>query len=399
MAGLCYSACMQRWIMHIDMDAFYASVELLDNPELKGKPVIVGGGARGVVCAASYEARRYGVRSAIPMFQARKLCPQGIYLPVRMPRYAEVSRSIMAIVSRFSPLVEQASVDEAYLDATGLTRIFGPVRELGTALKAAVREESGLTCSVGLAPVKFLAKIASDMDKPDGLTILEPEALPAFLAALPVGRIPGVGKKNLLVLENMGVRNCGDVLRYPRDFWVRRLGKGGESLHDRAGGIDPRPVIPHEPPKSESAENTFAEDTLDRELLETWLLKQAERVGASLRRQRLAGRTITLKVKYADFTTLTRAKTLDAPTSGTRLIYETAVALLRKLNPRQKLRLIGVGVSHFGEDTSQKQFSLLAEKSQDAQSGKDEALDKVLDTLRERFGKEAVVRGKLFPPL
>ena len=390
---------MQRWIMHIDMDAFYASIEQLDNPDLKGKPVIVGGGDRGVVCAASYEARRFGVRSAVPMFQARRLCPQGVFVPVRMQRYKEVSQQIMAVLSRFSPVVEQASVDEAYLDASGLDRLYGPVRELGLAVKAAVFETSGLSCSVGLAPVKFLAKIASDMDKPDGLTILEPADVPGFLASLPASRIPGVGRKMLEVLHSTGVHTCGDVRRYPKDFWQRRLGKAGESLFDRAGGVDPRPVVPFEPPKSESAENTFAQDTLDRDILERWLLHQAERVGTSLRRQNLAGRTITLKVKYADFTSLTRAKTLAQPTNSTRLIYETAEALLRELNPKRKLRLIGVGVSHFGEERQVvQQFSLLPEPDDTAQADKDTALDKTLDALRERFGTRAVVRGKLFEP-
>ncbi len=389
---------MQRWIMHIDMDAFYASIEQLDNPELKGKPVIVGGGDRGVVSAASYEARRFGVRSAVPIFQARRLCPQGVFVPVRMQRYKEVSRRIMEVLSRFSPLVEQASVDEAYLDASGLDAIFGPVRELGQSVKDAVFGECSLTCSVGLAPVKFLAKIASDMDKPDGLTVLEPQDLPALLAALPVSRIPGVGHKTLELLKNTGVHTCGDVRRYPKEFWQRRLGKAGESLYDRAGGVDPRPVVPFEPPKSESAENTFEVDTLDREVLERWLLRQSERVGASLRRQGLAGRTVTLKAKYADFTQVTRARTLDQPFNGTRLIYETAVALLRELNPKRKLRLIGVGVSHFGGGKEARQLSLFSESEQQdaARSGKDAALDKTLDELRERFGHRAVVRGKLF---
>ncbi len=416
---------MQRWIMHIDMDAFYASVEQLDDPSLRGLPVIVGGGARGVVSASSYEARKVGVRSAMPIFQAKRLCPRGIFIRPRMERYAAVSRRIMDVLRQFSPLVEQASVDEAYLDATGLERLFGPAERMAAELKAAVRAATGLTCSVGLAPVKFLAKIASDMNKPDGLTVLRPEAVPDFLRSLPVERIPGVGKKTLPALSGLGVRHAADVARYPREFWLRRFGKWGGALYDRGLGVDERPVLPWEPPKSESAENTFAEDTLDRELLRTWLLKQAERVGRSLRKQGLRGRTVTLKVRYADFTGLTRARTLKEPTNLTRVIHETAVALLDELRPAMKLRLIGVGVSHFdqaggGEKPGRSAEAGAASGTREvplslplgnADAGeraaapevraaadlrRDAALDAALDSIHSRFGRRALVRGRLF---
>ena len=397
---------MQRWIMHIDMDAFYASVEQRDNPSLKGLPVIIGGGLRGVVSAASYEARKYGVRSAMPMFRARALCPNGVYLRGRMTRYVEVSHQIMAVLQAFSPLVEKASVDEAYLDATGLHRVFGPVENMARELKKAVFQATGLTCSVGLAPVKFLAKIASDMNKPDGLAIVYPEDVPALLAKLPIGDIPGVGKKTIPSLEKLGVRFAADAARYPRDFWVRRFGKMGGVLFDRASGKDEREVTPYEPPKSESAENTFEEDTLDREFLVTWLLRQAERVGRSLRKQHLAGRTVTLKVKYADFTTVTRARTLPQRTSVTRVIFDTAVILLEELAPKEKLRLIGVGVSHFedGEKAAPpkvEQFSLLEEPEKTREtpgSGdltREKALDAAMDAVRDKFGANMVMRGRL----
>ncbi|CAK7053461.1 MAG: DNA polymerase IV [Desulfovibrio sp.] len=409
---------MQRWIMHIDMDAFYASVEQLDNPDLRGKPVIVGGSSvRGVVSASSYEARKFGVRSAMPIFQAKRLCPQGIFVKGRMWRYKEVSRAVMAVLHSFSPLVEQASVDEAYLDAAGLTRVFGPVEDMARALKEAVREKTGLTCSIGLAPVKFLAKIASDMNKPDGLTVIYPDEVPAFLTRLPVERIPGVGKKTMPELKRLGVTYAADVARYPKDFWERRFGKAGIALYDRAKGVDERGIVPFEPPKSESAENTFEEDTLDREYLVTWLLRQAERVGRNLRAQNLAGRTITLKVKYADFTNVTRARTLDAPTNLTRVIFDTAVELLEELNPAKKLRLIGVGVSHFGEIGNRptpkvEQLSLLP-VADDAPGSlartaagntpgikkrdfaRESAVDKAMDAVRDKFGANMVMRGKL----
>ena len=408
--------------MHIDMDAFYASVEQRDNPALKGLPVIIGGGLRGVVSAASYEARTYGVRSAMPMFRARALCPNGVYLRGRMARYTEVSREIMAVLQNFSPVVEKASVDEAFLDATGLHRVFGPVENMARELKKAVHEATGLTCSVGLAPVKFLAKIASDMNKPDGLAIIYPEDVPALLAKLPIGDIPGVGKKTLADLEKLGVRYAADAARYPRDFWLRRFGKAGGALFDRANGKDEREVVPFEPPKSESAENTFEEDTRDREFLVTWLLRQSERVGRSLRKQNLAGRTVTLKVKYADFTTVTRARTLPRKTSVTRVIFDTAVALLEELNPTAKIRLIGVGVSHFDDGAHaakpppMRQLSLLDGAPDGSRNGEPEggegkkstapsapgvnleretALDAALDAVRDKFGTHMLMRGRL----
>lgn len=398
---------MQRWIMHIDMDAFYASIEQHDNPALKGLPVIVGGGARGVVSASSYEARAFGVRSAMPMFQARRLCPEGVFVRGRMGRYAEVSRMVMDVLHRFSPAVEKASIDEAYLDASGLTRVFGPVESMAADLKAAVRQSTGLTCSVGLAPVKFLAKIASDMNKPDGLTIMHPENIPAFLARLPVSDIPGIGKKTLPALHGLGIRVASDVTRYPKEFWVRKFGKMGGVLYDRAGGKDEREVTPFEPPKSESAENTFEEDTADKDVLETWLLRQSERVGRSLRKQGLAGRTVTLKVKYEDFTSLTRAKTLPAPTNVTTVIFSTAAALLDELDPRRKLRLIGVGVSHFGDEGEKppvpmaKQLSLLGGDAEEktpepgADIARQSALDAAMDAVRDKFGNNMVMRGRL----
>ncbi len=384
-----------RWILHLDMDAFYASVEQLDNPELRGRPLIVGGGERGVVSTCSYEARAFGVRSAMPLFQARKLCPRAVFLPVRMERYKEKSREVMAVLDGFSPLVEQASVDEAYVDLTGLERIFGGAAETARAVRDAVREKTGLSCSVGLAPVKFLAKIASDMNKPGGLTVLLHADVPAFLEKLPAGRIPGVGRQTLAQLESLGMRTAADVARQSAEFWSKRLGKAGEALYDRARGIDGRPVRPVVDPKSESAENTFARDTLDREILAAWLLRQAERVGESLRRRNLAGRTITLKVKYGDFVQVTRARTLKRPTNLTRPIYETALELLEELNPARPLRLIGVGVSHFGE--GERQFSLLPEPEEEDRQ-REARLDNALDELRRKFGRGAVVRGKLFRP-
>jgi DNA polymerase-4 len=379
----------ERFIAHVDMDAFYASIEQLDHPEWRGKPLAVGDGPRSVVSAASYEIRKFGVHSAMPVLQAKKLCPHGLFVPVRMSRYKEVSRRVMAVLQRFSPLVEQASVDEAYLDVTGLTRLFGPPEELGQTLRAAVREETSLTCSVGIAPVRFLAKIASDFHKPDGLTVIRHHEMRAFIDALPVQKVPGVGGRTLEILRGLGVTNAGDLLRHPAEFWRARLGERGLWLHELAQGVDPTPVTPFTPAKSSSAENTFHRDTRDPATLRRWLLMQSERVGADLRAMGVRGRTVTLKAKFADFTQVTRSRTLDASIDDTRSIFETALALLAELNPRQDLRLIGVGVSQFGDRP--RQFSLLAEPVEKPRR----ALDQALDAVRGRFGKDAITRGDL----
>jgi len=379
-----------RYIAHIDMDAFFASVEQLDHPEWRGQPLAVGDGPRSVVSAASYEIRKFGVRSAMPVTQARKLCPHGLFVPVRMWRYKEMSRRIMSVLQRFSPLVEQASVDEAYLDVTGLERLFGPPEDLAASIRAEVRRETELSCSVGIAPVRFLAKIASDFHKPDGQTIIRQQEVRAFLEALPVQKIPGVGGRTLEILNGLGVRLAGDVLKRPAEFWRQKLGERGLWLFELAQGRDDRPVTPFTPPKSSSAENTFERDTRDPVVLRRWLLLQSERVGADLRAQGVRGRTVTLKATFADFRKLTRSRTLEEPVNDTQSIFETALALLKELNPRQDLRLIGVGVSQFGERS--RQLSLLEPEPQAKPKG---ALDQALDAVRGRFGKGAIVRGDL----
>ncbi len=383
------------------MDAFFAAVEQLDHPEWRGKPVIVGGRERGVVSTASYEARVFGVRSAMPIARAAKLCPHAIFTRGRMHRYAEVSHAIMEILSGFSPLVEQASVDEAYVDATGLEHLFGPPEAMARQIKATIFQTVGLTCSIGIAPIKFLAKITSDYNKPDGLFLLLPEDMPDFLAGLPVGRIPGVGKRFVAELERLGVGTCADVCRYPEAFWERRFGKAGASLWRRAHGVDAREVTPGYEAKSESAENTFAQDTDDRILLKKWLLRQAERVGRNQRRMGVQGRTVTLKVKYADFTLLTRSRSLPEPTDSTEVIFHTACELLDALPLKQKVRLIGVGLSNY--DSSPQQLSLLDDRTGGQTGGRvaterQRKLDRALDSLRERFGGDAVMRGRLFEP-
>ncbi|MBN1141856.1 MAG: DNA polymerase IV [Deltaproteobacteria bacterium] len=377
-------------ILHLDMDAFFASVEQADNPELRGRPVIVGGRERGVVSACSYEARKFGVRSAMPTAEARRRCPHGVFLPGRMGRYQEVSQRIMAILDDFSPLVERASVDEAYLDITGMEGLFESPARLAAALKQAIRDQTGLACSIGIAPVKFLAKIASDYDKPDGLFILKAEHIPEFLQTLPIERIPGVGKKGLERLRLLNITFASDVQRYSRDFWIARCGKWGEALYERGHGRGSDRVETGHEPKSESAENTFEGDTTDRDLLCRWLLLHAERVSRNLRRSAVAGRTVTLKVKFADFQQITRSKTFATPTSSTERIFRTAGELLDELNLKKAVRLIGVGVSKL--DGASRQLVLLEEEPDEKQG----RLDAALDGIREKYGGDSLVRGRLF---
>ena len=389
-------------IIHIDMDAFFASVEQMDDPALRGKPVIVGGSSdRGVVSTCSYEARAFGVHSAMPMVVARRLCPQAIIVRGRYPRYSELSHAIMNALRDFSPLVEPASVDEAYVDATGLERLFGPLEDLVTAIKARIEEVTGgLTCSVGAAPVKFLAKICSEVNKPDGVFILYPENVDAFLCALPVGKIPGVGKRMVQSLQDLGIKTVGQLRRFSPEVMERRFGKWGAVLYERVHGRDSRKVETERAAKSESAECTFAQDTRDRTFLQRMLMAHAERVGASLRRHGYKGRTITLKVKFCDFKQITRSRTLEEPINATETIFETGCRLLAELSLPQPVRLIGLGVSGF--DAPANQLFLpgagkAAGQNLDPQvEAKRQKLDAALDNLREKFGRQAVQRGRIF---
>ena len=285
-------------ILHIDMDAFYASVEQLDDPRLKNKSVIVGGTSnRGVVSAASYEARKFGIHSAMPIYQAKQKCPHGIFVSPRMERYKEVSQKVMALLREFSPLVEPVSIDEAYLDITGCRRLFGEAPEIAREIKRKIKETVHLTCSVGVAPNKFLAKIASDLDKPDGLTLILPHQVPAFIDALSVKKIPGVGKKVFHQLELMGIRTLGDVRRLPEKALIMHLGKFGRRLRALSCGNDDSPVIPHAPHKSISSERTLPADTRDIKLLKRYLLSQSAEVARQLRLAGMRARTITIKLK------------------------------------------------------------------------------------------------------
>ena len=383
-----------RMILHIDMDAFYASVEQLDNPWLRGKCVMVGGTSnRGVVMASSYEARKFGVRSAMPIFQAKQRCPDGIFIPPRMKRYKEVSKKVMAILSEFSPQVQVVSIDEAYLDISGCQRLHGDPEKTALEIKKEIRKTLQLTCSVGVAPGKFLAKVASDMNKPDGLTIIRPQDVHAFIEALPIQKVPGVGEKSFRQLESMGIKTLGDIQKFPEHMLLDRLGKFGQRLIELSSGTDCSVVTPHTPHKSVSSECTLGQDTRDKVLLNTYLLKQAEEVARQLRKADVKARTITLKLKHADFTLVTRSKTIDRPTQSSKTIHGHAVNLLDNYRLTRKIRLVGVGTSGFQSAGLPVQLDLF-----DAVTEKDhnwEKVDRTLETITKKFGRDAIKRATL----
>jgi len=382
-----------RKIIHIDMDAFYASVEQRDNPGLKGKPVIVGGEPekRGVVSAASYEARVWGVHSAMPTAQARKLCPQGIFLPVRMERYREVSGQIYEILSDYTPLVESLSLDESFLDVTGSEKLFGPALEMAKEIKKRIYETTGLTASAGIAPNKFLAKIASDLKKPDGLVEIKTEEVQEFLRDLPISKLWGVGKSTEEVLKEMGILRVGQLATYPVELIERKLGKFGLALVALARGDDDRPVMPQSEPKSISQEETFTPDLREREAMEKILLDQSEQVGWELRKQMLKGYTIQLKVRYPDFSLVTRSVTLPSPTDQGIEIYQAAIKLLDKTEvQRKRARLLGVGISNLRPHNDPEQISLFDSKRKKV-AGSTAAVDRIWS----KFGPKAIKRASL----
>jgi nucleotidyltransferase/DNA polymerase involved in DNA repair len=384
-----------RAILHVDMDAFYASVEQLDNPDYKGKPVIVGadprgGQGRGVVAACSYEARKFGVRSALPISRAWKLCPQGVYVRPRMKRYAEVSAEIMKVFRDYTDLVEPLSIDEAFLDITGSTALFGPPEQIARSIKNEIRRRTGLTASVGLAPNKFLAKIASDIRKPDGFMVVEENAIEAFLRDLPISRLWGVGPKTELRLHEMGFRTIGTVAAADRESLVRSLGSLGEHLYQLSRGHDDRPVVAGWEPKSISSETTFDEDTDDRNLLLQTILDLSDHVAERLRKDDYRARKVTLKLRYSSFSTHTKQQSLEKPVQTGEGIAAIARGLFAQFPLKQKIRLIGVAAGELlraGDDSEQ--LGLFEQQ----RSNSKEKLSHTVDEIKERFGPGALRRG------
>ena len=375
------------------MDAFYASIEQLDHPEYKGRPVIVGadpktGKGRGVVAACSYEARKFGIRSALPISRAWKLCPQGVYVRPRMNRYVEVSQQVMDVFRRYTDLVEPLSIDEAFLDITGSVALLGPADEIARSIKKAIREATGMTASVGLAPNKFLAKIASDLKKPDGLVVLREDDVDQFLRDLPISRLWGVGPKTEARLHEMGFRTIGQLASASRESLVRTLGSLGEHLYQLSHGKDDRQVVPDWERKSVGTETTFDEDTDDRDLLLRTILELSDHVAERLRKDEYRARKVTLKLRYSNFSTHTKQHSLDRLIQAGDEIAAVARQLFSQFPLNRKIRLIGVsaGDLHRGREDPE-QLTLFAT------SNPKEKLGHAVDAIKEKFGIDSLRRG------
>jgi nucleotidyltransferase/DNA polymerase involved in DNA repair len=387
------------------MDAFFAAIEQRDNPDLRGRPVVVGadprgGTGRGVVSTCSYEAREFGIRSAMPISQAWGRCPEAAYLPVDGEKYQRESRHVRELLEEFTPQIQFASIDEAYLDVTGSLRLFGGKRALAEALQRRVAEATGLTCSLGVAPSRLVAKIASDLEKPCGLVIVQPGEVEAFLAPLAIRRLPGVGPRMQEELGRRGIRTFGDLQACTRDELGSWFGAGAEDLWRRARGLDDSPVSEGEGAKSVGHEHTFAEDTGDWVAIGTQLLHLCEKTARRLRKAGLKGRTVTTKVRFSDFTTVTRQRTLNAPVDDATSVHRAALANLEAAETGERqLRLIGVQVSGFDEaGPSARQARLFADPSSARGDAVRRRLAEAEDAVKDKFGEDAIRRGGSMGP-
>ena len=385
-------------ILHVDMDAFYASVELVTRPELRGKPVIVGGGQRGVVLSGTYEARALGIHSAMPMSRARRIAPQAIVIEPHHERYAEVSAGVMAIFSSVTPIVEPLSLDEAFLNVSGALRRLGSATAIAELIRARVYDEQRITCSVGVASTKFVAKLASTQAKPDGLLVVPINKVTAFLHPLPVGALWGVGERTEERLVSLGLRTVGDLAHTPVETLTRALGQAsGDRLHDLAWGRDERGVVPDAVEKSIGNEETCARDIDDPEMIHREILRLAQKVAARVRRQGHLGRTVVLKVRFADFTTITRSRTLDTPTDVGQVIYTTAVELYAALRlQRARIRLVGVRLEGLLDAATRVEQLIFDDSAADPADRR--AAEVAADRLRERFGRDVVRPARLWDP-
>lgn len=386
---------MNNTIIHIDMDAFYASVEQRDNPAYQNKPLIVGGTSnRGVVSSASYEARAFGVKSAMPIITAKKLCPQAICILPNMQAYQNESEKILNIMYRYTPMIEPLSLDEAYLEVGGSKRLFGSAEVIGKKIQAAILKELGLSCSVGVAPNKFLSKIASEMKKPKGFFVIEWENRHSILDPLPVTAIGGIGKKTAEIVLALGIRTIKDLRTTPLSVLQSCLGNQAEYFLRMANGEDDRPVTLPQNPLSIGREETFGEDIYRADHLKSHLQELVDEVASRLRHQKFSAHTITLKIKYADFTLITRSNTNEKATSQTKEIYEIGLMLLEKVPDIHKkgVRLIGISASQL-TNIETGQLYLFEEPADEKQ----QAIDKVMDNIRARYGHKIIFPGGILP--
>lgn len=381
---------LEPTILHVDMDAFFASVTERDHPELKGKAVVIGAGVRGVVTSANYEARKFGIKAAMPVGKAQRLAPHAIFIPPDHKRYSEVSENIMGIFHSFTPFVEPISLDEAFLDVTKARRLLGDGREIATAIRAKVEEQEGITCSVGIASSKFIAKLASQRCKPNGMLEIPTDRVLTFLHPLPVSALWGVGPKTNEALERLGLHTVGDIAQTPPQTLIRALGQAaGESLYELAWGRDDRDVIPEEPDKSISAAETFDRDIDDPEIIAKEILRMCERASSRMRERSLFAKTITLKIRFADFTTINRSKTLPLPIDTTHEIYEVAKGLYENLSlERARIRLVGVSLDNLHTDTHEQ--LILGQRQSSWRE-----LQEGIDAAKARFGRDSVRPGRL----
>jgi len=381
-------------ILHIDMDAFFAAIEQRDNPALKNKPVIVSGNSkRSVVSTASYEARLFGICSAMPVFQAKQKCDHLVIVPGNIKKYRANSKKIMEIISHFSPLVEQVSIDEAYVDIKGCERLFGSPEDIARAIKKNIYDELSLTCSIGIAPIKFLSKIASDMNKPDGLTIIKQSQVKNFIFFLPIQKVPGIGKSAMKVMTMLQIKTLGDINKFTLPILTRKFGKMGQRLLELSNGIDHSKVETNYTRKSISSETTLSKDIFDFETVKQVLLGRSQSVGRDLRKKNLVCENVFIKLKFSDFSQITRSKKLDVSIYSSFAIFNEALGLYKKIRLKKKIRLVGVGVTALKDKNAPVQLQLMQDL--DRHKKQWESVDSAVDSISEKFGDNIVKKASL----
>ncbi len=381
-------------ILHIDMDAFFASVEQRDNPDLRGKPIAVGGfSKRSVVATASYEARKFGVSSAMPIFQAKKICPCLIIIPAQKKKYRRISREIMELLRTYSPIVEPVSIDEAYIDINGCERIFGDAGEIAISISKKIKNQLFLTCSIGGAPVKFLAKIASDLNKPDGITIIKEKEMEKFIRKIDIRKIPGVGPCAMKQMHLLGIKTLGEVRKVKKAILMQKFGKFGSTLYAFSRGEDNSIVKTEEKRKSISSESTLNKDIHETGKIRKLILLHSEIVGRELREKNLIAKNISIKLKFSDFSHITRQKALTIPTDSSSVIYRAAKQLIENIEIRKKIRLIGVGTSLLSDKHKQVQMEFF--KSNAGNINKWEKIDRTMDFISKKFGDNKIKKASL----